>query len=329
MNCSALARPRQPGVRVVKIVNYVKRTFNVWSDAQAPTFGAALSYYTLFSLAPLLVIALAVAGMVFGEEAASGELEGEIRDTVGPKVAESIQDILRNAHRPAAGSIAILISVVVLVLGASGVFIELQSALNAIWEVKPKVGRGIWGVIKDRFLSFAIVAGTCLLMLASLIITAILSALSKWWTPASLPGGAILWQLINQGVSLGVVTLLFALIYKVLPDVHLPWRHVWVGAFVTAVLFTLGKFLLGLYLGRSSVASSFGAAGSLAVVLVWLYYSAQIVLVGAAFTRVHAEVHCYVATPQDNAVACPPARPQKPPAPEPHIARRAERLQQH
>jgi membrane protein len=288
----------------VKAVDLVKRTAKVWSDSQASSYGAALSYYTLFSLAPLLVIALAVAGMIFGDDAASGQLEGEIRDTVGANVASAIQDLIRNAHRPNTGSIAIVVSVVVLILGASGVFNELQTALNAVWEVKPKEGRGIWGIIKDRFLSFSMVAGTCFLMLASLIITTLVSALSKWWTPESLPGGAILWQGINQLVSLGVVTTMFALIYKVLPDVHLSWRHVWVGAFATALLFTLGKFLLGLYLGRSSTANSFGAAGSLAVVLIWVYYSAQIILFGAAFTRVHAEDQGHVAVPTDNAVTC-------------------------
>jgi membrane protein len=287
----------------VKIIDYAKRTFNVWSEAQASSFGAALSYYTLFSLAPLLVIALAVAGMIFGAQAASGQLESEIRDTVGEKPAQAIREVLRNAHKPDTGSWAIVISSVVLLLGASGVFNELQTALNAIWEVKPKEGRGILGIVKDRFLSFMMVAGTCFLMLASLILTAVVSALSKWWAPDYLPGGADVWQIINQAVSLGVVTVLFALIYKVLPDIHLPWRLVWVGAFVTAMLFTLGKFLLGLYLGRSSVASSFGVAGSLAIVLIWVYYSAQIILFGAAFTRVYAESHGHVATPTDHAVA--------------------------
>src|SRR5262249_6622174 len=157
-----------------------------------------------------------VAGMVFGDRAASGELEGEIRDTVGARPAEALQDILRNAHRPDTGSWAIVISTVVLILGASGVFNELQTALNAIWEVKPREGRGLWGIIKDRFLSFTMVVGTCFLMLASLILTAIVSALNRWWTPAALPGGALLWEGVNQAVSLGVVTVLFALIYKVM-----------------------------------------------------------------------------------------------------------------
>lgn len=275
----------------MKLVPFVKRTFKVWSDANASTFGASLAYYTLFSIAPLLVIALAVAGMIFGEKAATGQLAEEIEHTVGPQVAGSLQEMLQGASKPAAGSLAIVISVGVLLIGASGVFNELQTALDAIWGVKPKEGRGVVGIIKDRFLSFTMVIGTCFLLLASLIISTALSALSKWWTPESMPGGTYLWQAINALVSFGVVTAMFAIIYKLLPDVQLAWRHVGVGAAVTALLFTLGKYLLGLYLSHSSVASAFGAAGSLAIILVWVYYSSQIILLGAAFTRVWAESH--------------------------------------
>jgi len=287
----------------VKVVQLVKKTFKVWSDAEAPTLGASLSYYTLFSIAPLFVIVLAVAGMIYGPTAARGQLAGEIGHTVGPQVAQSLEGMLQSADRPSASPFALIFGIVMLFLGASGVFNELQTALDAIWGVKPKEGRGILGILKDRFLSFTMVIGTCFLLLVSLLISTLLSALTKWWTPASMPGGTYLWQAINGLVSFGVVTAMFAIVYKVLPDVRLSWRNVWVGAGATAVMFVLGKYLLGLYLGRSSVAGAFGAAGSLAVLLVWVYYSAQIFLFGAAFTRVYAESRGEMPKPDVNAVA--------------------------
>lgn len=283
-------------------IGMIKKTVGVWSDARASTFGASLSYYTLFSIAPLLVIAVAIAGFIFGERAATGQLAEEMQQTVGPQVATTLQDILKNANRPQTGGIAIVISLVILLFGASNVFNELQSALDAIWGVEPAKSGGVLNLIKERFLSFSMVLGVCFLLLVSLIISTVLSALTRFWSPETLPGGTYLWQGLNLLISLGVLTLLFAMIYKVLPDVHLTWRNVGVGALVTALLFTLGKFLLGLYLGMSSPASAFGAAGSLAVVLVWVYYSAQIVLLGAAFTRVYSEAQGHVAAPTEQAV---------------------------
>jgi membrane protein len=179
--------------------------------------------------------------------------------------------------------------VVVLLFGASGVFVELQTALNAIWMVQPKPDRGLWGILQDRFLSFTMVLGTCFLLLASLLVTTALAALASLWTPASLPGGTWLWQGLNALVSLAVITALFALLFKYLPDAFVAWQDVWLGAAVTAVLFLIGKHLLGLYLGWAAITSTYGAAGSVLAILLWVYYTAQIFLFGAAFTRVHAQ----------------------------------------
>ena len=275
--------------QAMKVVNYVKDAYTVWSDAKAPTLGAALSYYTAFSIAPFMMIALAVAGMVFGAEAANEEVAGEINHIVGPTAAGAIQEVLKNAENRTAGTFATIIGFALLLFSASGVFGELQNALNTIWQVKPQPNAGFLGTIRKRFLSFSMVLGTCFILLVSLGVSAALEAVAAYWTPSSLPGGAYLWLAINHVVSLAVVTLLFAMIYKYLPDVDIAWREVWIGALTTAVLFVVGKFLLGLYLGRSGVASSYGAAGSLVLFLLWVYYSAQIFLFGASLTYVYAQ----------------------------------------
>ena len=222
-----------------------------------------MAYYTVFSLAPLLLLVIAIAGLFLGEQAAHGQIVKEIEDTVGKPVAESIQQILEHAHSPTEGGLAAVVAVITLLFGASGVFGQLQDALNTIWQVKPKPGRGILGIIRDRFLSLTMVLGTGFLLLVSLVITASVAALGKFLTPAALPGGTYVWQAVNLVVSFGLITLLFAMIFKVLPDVKIEWRDVWIGAAMTALLFTVGKFLLGYYLGRGSVTSAYGAAGSL------------------------------------------------------------------
>lgn len=273
----------------MKLFHFVKDAYTVWSDAKAPTLGAALSYYTAFSIAPFLMIALAVAGMIFGAEAAGDQIAGEINHVVGDTAAVAIQDMLKSAEdNPRSGTLATILGFALLIFSASGVFAELQNALNTIWHVRPNPSAGFMASIRRRFLSFSMVLGTCFILLVSLVVTAALEALAKFWTPTALPGGVYLWLAINHAVSLGVITLLFAMIYKYLPDVRIAWREVWVGALTTAVLFVVGKFLIGLYLGRSGVASSYGAAGSLVLLLLWVYYSAQIFLFGASLTYVYA-----------------------------------------
>jgi membrane protein len=265
----------------------VKQAGYDWYDDKAPRLGAALAYYSIFSIAPLLILVIAIAGLWLGPQGAQNDLVQEIKQTVGEDSGNAIQDMIRHASDRHAGIIATVVAVVVLLVGASGVFGALQDALNTIWKVTPKPGRPVLGFIKDRFLSFTMVLGTGFLLLVSLILTAVLEAVAKYISPTCLSGGLCLWQVVNAAVSFGIITLLFALIFKVLPDVILTWKDVWIGAAVTALLFTLGKYLIGVYLGRAGVASYYGAAGSMVVILVWVYYSAQILLFGAEFARVH------------------------------------------
>lgn len=264
----------------------LKEAGSSWVQDKAPRLGAALAYYTIFSLAPLLVITLAVSSLFFKQNVAQGRLVEQIESLVGPKGGEAIRAMLESASQPGSGgALASVLGVAMLLFGAAGLFGELQDALNTIWEVKPKPGRGVWGVIRSRFMSLSMVLGVSFLLLVSLVISTVLSAmgglLGDWPT-------GIVGQIVQTFLDVTVITLLFAMIYRFLPDVQIAWRDVWLGAAVTAVLFVLGKFLIGLYLGRSTVASAFGAAGSLAVLLVWLYYSAQIFLFGAEFTKAYA-----------------------------------------
>lgn len=265
----------------------VKETVNDWLDDGAMSLAAALAYYSLLSLAPLLVISVAVAGLVFGQDAARGQVAGELGGVVGAEAAEGIQSVVANAQSPVSGVLSTIVGVVTLFVGASGVFGELQSSLNSIWEVKRKPGRGIWGEVKDRFWSFTMVLGVAFLLLVSLLLNSLLSALGATFSQA-LPGGELLWQGLNALFSLAVITGLFALIFKYVPDAEVKWRDVWLGAAVTAALFTIGKLLLGLYLGKAAIGSSYGAAGSLIALVVWVYYAAQILLLGAEFTQVQA-----------------------------------------
>lgn len=265
----------------------VKEAAADWSHDRAPRLGAALAYYTVFSLVPFLVVVIALIGLVFGEEAAQSAILGQIADLVGEQSAAAIKDMIQRADKPSTGLLATALAIVTLLVGASGVFGQLQDALNTVWGVEPKEGRGVLGFIKDRFLSFVAVLGTGFLLLVSLVLSTALAAVGKWfsgWLP--LPEAVL--QLLNFAVSFAVITGLFALIFKVLPDAQVSWRDVWVGAALTAALFTIGKFALGLYLGKSNVGSAYGAAGSLVLVLLWVYYSAQIMLYGAEFTQVYA-----------------------------------------
>ena len=221
---------------------------------------------------------------------------------LGDEGAKAVNEIIVAAQRPGKGLLASVVGLIVLLFAGSGVFGELQDGLNTIWEVAPKVGRGVWGTIQDRFLSFAMVLGTGFLLLVSLVLSAALSAIGKW-SASILPGPDSVFQVANQGISLAVVTILFAMIFKVLPDVEIRWRDVWIGAVATALLFTIGKFVLGLYLGRAAVGSAYGAAGSLVVVLVWVYYSAQILYLGAEFTQSYARMYGSRIRPAANATA--------------------------
>jgi membrane protein len=247
--------------------------------------GAALAYYTLFSLAPILIVAIAVAGLAFGQEAVRGNVVGQIQGLVGREGAHAVEAMLEGASKPSASIPATIIGLITFFLAATGAFLELQTDLDAIWRVKPKQGVSwVKALLQQRLTSFGLVLGFAFLLLTSLVVSAALAALHTYMGQA-FPGIAVLWEALNVVVSLGVITLLFAMIYKVLPDVKLAWRDVWVGGLVTAGLFTLGKLLIGLYIGTSAFASTYGAAGSVLVVLVWVYYSAQIILLGAEFTR--------------------------------------------
>ncbi|MBA3496690.1 MAG: YihY/virulence factor BrkB family protein [Gemmatimonadales bacterium] len=293
----------------------LKKAFVGWWDDNVPRLGASLAYYTLFALAPTLVIAIAVAGLFFGPEAVRGEIVGQIQGLVGRQGAEAVQAMLEGAAKPSASILATVIGSVTAFLGATGAFIELQTALNAIWRVKPRPDVSVKTFLVERLVSFGLVVGVGFLLLVSLVVSTALSALNRYLGDA-FPGLTVLWEASNVLVSLGVVTLLFAMVYKVLPDVQLRWRDVWVGALVTAGFFSIGKQLIGLYLGTSSVASSYGAAGSIVVLLVWVYYSAQVVLVGAEFTRYYVE---YVrgAPPPEKHATHDPSPPQLEPAPKP------------
>ncbi len=265
----------------------LKQTVKDWDAHNASRLAAALACYTLLSMAPLVVLAVAVAGLAFGDQAARGQISAEIGSVVGASAADAIQALVVNARAPSAGIVGTVVGIVILFFGASGVFNELQSALNTIWGVEPKQGRGFAGLVRDRFFSFAMVVAVAFLLLASLLVSAGLEATGKFFAQA-LPGGATVWLIANFVVSLGATTLLFALVFKVVPEATIQWRDVIVGAFITSLLFALGKWGLGLYIGRSSVTSSFGAAGSLVALILWIYYSSQIVFLGAEFTQVYA-----------------------------------------
>ncbi|MFL5512677.1 MAG: YihY/virulence factor BrkB family protein [Gemmatimonadales bacterium] len=254
-----------------------------------PRLGASLAYYTLFALAPILVVAIAIGGLAFGPEAVRGEIVGQIQGLIGREGAEAVQAMLEGASRPGSSIAATVVGIITFFLGATGAFLELQTALNAIWHVEPKSDGSYWRVlVMQRVISFGLVVAMGFLLLTSLLVSAALAAIHRYMGNA-FPGMVVLWEALNVIVSLTVITLLFALIYKVLPDVKLSWRDVWVGGLVTAGLFSIGRLVIGLYLGTASVASTYGAAGSVIVILVWVYYSAQIILLGAEFTRAYVE----------------------------------------
>ena len=262
-----------------------------WVDDYAASMGAALAYYTLFSIAPLLLIVISIAGLVFGEEAARGQIFEQLRDLMGEQGAAAVEGLLKNVSKPSQGLIGAVVGVVVLLVGAMSVFGELQNSLDRIWRAPARREiSGLGSLVRSRLLSFGMILAAGFLLIVTLVVSAAVVALGKWWSPW-LRGWAVLAEGVNFVVSFALVTVTFALIYKIMPRVRVQWRDVWVGAAVTALLFAIGKFLIGLYIGTSSFASAFGAAGSLAVLLIWMYYSAQIFLLGAEFTWVYAHVY--------------------------------------
>ena len=262
-----------------------------WIDDFAPSMGAAISYYTVFSLAPLLVIVIAIAGAVFGREAVTGQIVGQLSGLIGKDGAQLVQGLIASASDTNKGLVAGLISLGVLLIGATTVFAELQSALDRIWHVpveqKPK---GISALLRTRLVSFGLILGVAFLLMVSLSVSAGIAAFGSW-AGGLLPGSELLLQALNMAIGVSISTVLFAMIYKLMPSTHIAWRDVWIGAGVTAVLFEVGKLLIGLYLGKSGVTESFAAAGSLVVLLAWVYYAAQVFLLGAEFTKVYADEH--------------------------------------
>lgn len=262
-----------------------------WVDDFAPSMGAAISYYTMFSLAPLLIIVIAMAGAVFGREAVQGQIVAQLSGLIGPQGAEFVESIVAAAANSDKGLVAGLISLGVLIIGATTVFAELQSALDRIWHVpEAKKPQGIWAILRARLLSFGLILGLVFLLMVSLAVSTATAALGTWMG-GQFPGWEATMYAVNMAVSIGFSTLLFAMIFKLMPTTPIAWRDVWVGAFVTAILFEVGKLLISLYLGKSSVTESFAAAGSLVVLLAWVYYAAQIFLLGAEFTKVYADEH--------------------------------------
>jgi membrane protein len=262
----------------------LKETLYAWMDDKAPRLGAALAYYAIFSIPPLLVLVISAVGL-FYEGDVSAVFQQQLGSLIGDEAARTVIE-LSQQQSASDGVLAGLLGIFMLLFGASGVFGELQDAMDTIWKVQPKPGRGILGVIADRFLSFAMVLGIGFLLLVSMILTSLVAlvggALTTW-----LPGGEVIGHLMELGMSLAVVTLLFAMMFKILPDVKIAWSDVWIGAAVTAGLFTIGKFLIGMYLAKGGIGTSYGAAGSVIIVIVWVYYSSQILFLGAEFTKVY------------------------------------------
>jgi membrane protein len=284
------------------LVDLLRNSFKEWNQDKCPQLGAALAYYTVFSLAPLIVVLLSVFGLIYGNV---GQARERILDQLGYLVDSSglkvIQDIANNVAQPKAGILAAAIGILVALFGASGIFGQLQDALNIIWEVKPKPDQGILGFIRTRFLSFAMVGGVCFLLLASLTLEGLLRGLHSY-LQSVLPGGHYLGLAIFYIFDLAIILLLFAMIFRYLPDAKIAWRDVWIGAALTAILFLIGKFLLGLYLSSGAASSAYGAASSLVTLLLWIFYSAQILLFGAEFTKVYANRYGSHVEPEEHAV---------------------------
>lgn len=289
-----------------KFLALLREASTRWSKDNVPQMGAALAYYSLFSLAPLFLVAIAIAGLVFGEQAARGQIVAQLRDIVGSSTAGAIEELILRSRDYGSSVWTMLVSAISVLIGAMWVFSQLRQSLNTIWGVQPRPGNVLGEMVRDYLLSFAMVFGTGFLLLASLLLTTGLSALSQLMPASALAENIAAWRIVNGVVSFAVITLLFAMLFRQLPDVKIAWSDVWVGATFTALLFTAGKYPISLYLAYGSTMSPYGAAGSLVVVLLWVYYSALIVLFGAECTRVWADQYGTRLLPSDNAVAVTP-----------------------
>lgn len=290
--------------RVKEVFGLFKETYKEWSTDKTSQMAAALAFYGVFAIAPLVIIAVYVAGQVFGESAAQGEVSRRLQESTSPTIGNSIEDILKYSQSSQHGATATVISIVVLVVAILGFFSQLKQALDALWGVRVKQDCGYWTMIKDRLPSLALMLVVAILLLASLVINSTVETMAKVVHLSWLGGEIDLWRWLNWGVTFVLVTVLFALVYKLLPDVKIAWRDVWVGAAMTAVLFTIGNYLIGLYVSRTSMASAYGAAGSLVVVLLWVYYSSQVLLFGAEFTQVWANKYGRPLVSEDIAEPC-------------------------
>ncbi len=279
----------------------LRRTVTESLEDNLLRLSAALSYYAIFSLAPLLLIAVSVAGLVFGADAASGVLADELTASMGERAAETVQELIKNSRRPADNVLAASVGVAMLLFGGSGVFLQLQDALNTVWGLRAREGAGIRGLIRNRSLSFSMVLGAGFLLLVSLVLSTALHAANRWLADVA-PLHPAVWSLFGSVASFVVVTLLFATILRVLPDAEIAWRDVWLGALATSLLFALGEFVLSWYLGREATSSSYGSAGALVLILLWVYYSSIILLFGAEFTQVLASARGREIVPTDRAV---------------------------
>lgn len=314
-----------------KYIQVFKETFKEFGEDKVPRLGAALAYYTIFSIGPLLLIAVAMAGIFLGQEAAQGQISAELGKLFGPQMAKSLEQMIQAAAKPKSGTIATIVGVITLMLGASGVFGQLKDALNTIWSVEPKKAAGIMGFVKGRFLSVAMVFGIGFLLLVTLVFDAAISAMGPWL--GRLIGGEALLHVVQLTLSFVIAVVLFACIFRILPDLKIAWRDVWFGATFTGLLFAVGKWGLGLYLGKAAVGSAYGAAGSLVILLIWVYWSAQILFLGAEFTQVYArtfgslkgdtskrDARAKAARPEDRPKAAEPV-PARSPVPVPMYAK--------
>ena len=276
---------------MTKIWLLIKTTINGWNSNYAQSMGAALAFYTLFSIAPLLLIVLSITGYVFGLEAARGEIASQLQNLMGEQGAMAVQALLQNVNKPRDGAMATVIGVVLLLIGATSVFAELQNSLDRIWRTPERARiNGLFALLRERLLSFGMILGIGFILMVSLVFSAAIAAISQWWSP-QFKDWAMLVNMLDIVFSFVMTTAMFALIYKFMPSVKIRWNEVRIGAVITAILFTVGKFLIGLYIGRSAIASGYGIAGSLIALLVWVYYSAQIFLLGAEFTWAYSSIY--------------------------------------
>lgn len=283
----------------------LKSAFLAWQEDDVPHLGAALAYYTVFSIAPLLVVAIGIAGQVFGREAVEGQVLLALSTYVGEGPARTIQDALVEMRLSGQGPLMTAVGAGMLIFGASGVFAALKASLNKIWKVAPRPGGGMMGFLRGNYSRVMLVGGTAFLMIASMLLSTLLSTLGHWFADV-LPGGELVWQIGNVLIALAVISLTFGAVFKIVPDVEIAWSDALRGGAVTALLFTLGQFLIGFYLGRTALASVFGAAGSLIVLLIWVYYTSQIFFFGAEYTRAYAALRGHGIQPDANALAIPP-----------------------